>query len=242
MAKLHRRDLKQDEVREKFAEAIHSVSLHGREVVYIILVVVAVGLTAFGWYLYQSRQQTQSQSLLGVAIDKFESPVVSSPADLKSFQPLYTYKTEAQKYSDALKDFEQIIKKYPNTPAGDISRYHAGICAFYLKDYKKAEDYLVQATNISDRNILYYQSRIALVNLYNLTGKPQQATKTINEAIEKNKNQIPPEYLLFLLAESYEKSGKEKEANATYQKILNQYKDSPISYQAQMRLNEMSHK
>jgi len=242
MAKLHRRDLKQDEVREKFAEAIHSVSLHGREVVYIILVVVAVGLTAFGWYLYQGRQQTQSQSLLGVAIDKFESPVVSSPADLKNFQPLYTYKTETQKYSDALKDFEQIIQKYSNTPAGDISRYHAGICAFYLKDYKKAEDYLVQATNISDRNILYYQSRIALANLYNLSGKPQQATKTINEAIEKNKNQIPPEYLLFLLAESYEKSGKEKDANATYQKILNQYKDSPISYQAQMRLNEMSHK
>lgn len=242
MAKLHRRDLKQDEVREKFAEAVHSVSLHGREVLYIVLVVAAVGLSAFLWYLYENRQQTQSQSLLGIAMDKFQAPVSNQPPDPKVPQPAISYKTEFQKYSDALKDFEEIIQKYGNTSAGDIARYHAGVCAFYLKDNKKAEDYLMQSSKVSDRNILYYQSRIALANLYNLTGKAQQSIEILKEAIQKDKDQVPPEYLQFLLAESYEKSGKTKEASATYQKILNQYKDSPISYQAQMRLNEMNHK
>jgi tetratricopeptide (TPR) repeat protein len=242
MAKLHRRDLKQDEVREKFAEAMHGVKLHGREILYIVLVVLAVGLTAFLWYLYENHQQTQSQALLGVAMDKFQSPVSTQPPGPQGFQPLYNYKTEAQKYTDAEKDFEQILKKYPNTSAGDIARYQAGVCAFYLKDYKKAEDDLLQSSKISDQNILYFQSRIALTNLYTLTGKPQQAEQYLNEAIAKDKNQVPPEYLLFLLAESYEKGGKAKQARATYQKILDQYKDSPISYQAQIRLNEMSHK
>jgi predicted negative regulator of RcsB-dependent stress response len=41
------------------------------------------------------------------------------------------------------------------------------------------------------------------------------------------------------LAAGYEKAGKKKEASETYQKVLNDYKDSPISYQAQMRLNEL---
>lgn len=241
MAKLHRKELKQDEVREKFAEAFHSVSLHGREILYIILVVAAVGLTAFAWYFYQNRQQAQAQTLLGIAMDKFQAPVTTQPPE-PGMPPLaYSYKSETQKYQDALKDFETIVRKYGNTPAGDMSRFQAGVCDFYLKDYKKAEDYLVQSSKVSDKNVLYYEARIALANLYTITGKPQQAIQALNEAIQKNKNLVPPEYLLFQLADSYEKADKKKEASTTYQKILNQYKDSPISYQAQLRLNEMNH-
>ena len=83
-------------------------------------------------------------------------------------------------------------------------------------------------------------SRIALASLYNLTGKSDQAVSLLKQAVDKNKNNlIPQEYLLMQVAESYEKAGKKKEATEQWQKILNQYKDSPLSYQAQMRLNEL---
>jgi len=239
MTKLHRKDLKQDEIREKFADAIRSASLHGKEVLYIIGVVIAVGLIAFGWFYYERNQQEESQNLLGIAIEKFQAPVGPASADPTVQKPKYNYKTEEEKYTNALKDFEQIVKKHGNTPAADMARYQAGVCAFYLKDHKKAEEYLIQAGKVSDRNIIYFQSRIALANLYNLTSRSADAARVLDEAIRKDKNLVPPEYLMFQSAEALAKSGKTKEAINTFQKILDQYKDSPVSYQAQARLNEL---
>ena len=242
MAKLHRKDLKQDEVREKFAEAIRSVSLHGREVLYIVLVVVAVALTAAAWFYYERRQQEQAQNLLSIAMEKYQASVSEAPPAPGAPRTIYTYKTEPEKYSAAMKDFEEVIKKYGNTPAADMARYQAGVCAFYLKDYKKAEDYLQQSAKTSDRNILYYESRLALANLYNLTNRPQQAVTVLNDAVEKNKSNVPADYLMLQLGENYAAAGNVKAAKDTYQKILNQYKDSPIGYQAQIKLNEMNRK
>jgi tetratricopeptide (TPR) repeat protein len=242
MTKLHRRDLKQDEVREKVTEAVRNVSLHGREVIYIIALVVAVGFIAFIWSYYEKNQQKESQKLLGTALKKMAAPVGPDATSTPGVKPEYSYKTDSEKYATALKDFETIIKKYGNTPAADMARYQAGVSAYYLNDSKKAEQYLKQSTKVSDRNILYFLSRIALANFYNSSGRTDEAVKVLNEAINKNKDLVPQENLLLQLADIYEKAGKKKEERETLQKIVDGYKESPSSFQAQNRLNELKDK
>ncbi len=241
MTKLHRKELKQDEVREKISEAVRSVSLHSREVVYIIGLVLAVGVIALGWFYYEKHQEGKSQTALATALKKLEAPVGDAAAN-PNVRSEFTYKTESEKYSAALKDFEQIIKDYGNTSAADIARYQAGVCTYYLGDMKKAESYLKESTRVSDRNVLYYLSRIALANFYSGTGKYDEATKLLNEAIQKNKDLVPQENLLLQLADVYEKAGKAKEARDTLQKIADGYKDSPAAYQAENRLKELKEK
>jgi tetratricopeptide (TPR) repeat protein len=242
MTKLHRKDLKQDEVREKVTEAVRSVSLHGREVIYIIALVVAVGFIAFIWWYYEKNQSQESQKILGTALRKMESPVGQEAAANPTVKPEFNYKTESEKYAAALKDFESIIKNYGNTPAADMARYQAGVCAYYLNDSRKAEEYLKQSTKVSDRNILFYLSRIALANFYNNSGRTDEAIKVLKEAIDKNKDLVPQDNLLLELADIYEKTGKTKEARETLQKIVDGYKESPSSFQAQNRLNELKDK
>jgi tetratricopeptide (TPR) repeat protein len=242
MTKLHRRDLKQDEVREKVSEAVKSVSLHGREVIYIIALVVAVGFIAFIWSYYEKHQQQESQRFLGTALKKMGAPVGEEATATPGVKPEFSYKTESEKYSAALKDFETIIRNYGNTPAAEMARYQGGVCAYYLNDSKKAEEYLKQSTKVSDRNILYFLSRIALANFYNSSGRTDEAIKVLNEAINKNKDQVPQDTLLLQLADIYEKAGKKKEAQETLQKVVDGYKESPSSFQAQNRLNELKDK
>jgi len=237
MTKLHRRDLKQDEVRTKVAEAVKSVSLHGREVVYIILAVVAVAGIAIAWFFYERSQQQASQDLLGTGLEKFNAPVAQQ-VDPNMPKPAYNFNSETEKYTAAVKDFEKVAADYGNTPAADMARYLSGVCYFYLKDYGKAEQNLKQSVKVSDRNILYYQSRLALADLYNKTNRPQQAIDVLNEALKPSKAQVPKEFLLLQLAQSYEKAGKTKEAKDTYQKIVTEYKESPVSFEAQQKLNE----
>lgn len=241
MTKLHRKELKHDEVREKISEAVRSVSLHSREVVYIIGLVLAVGVIALGWFYYEKHQEGKSQTALAIALKKLEAPVGDAAAN-PNVRAVFTYKTESEKYSAALKDFEQIIKDYGNTSAADIARYQAGVCTYYLGDMKKAESYLKESTRVSDRNVLYYLSRIALANFYSGTGKYDEATKLLNEAIQKNKDFVPQENLLLQLADVYEKAGKAKESRDTLQKITDGYKDSPAAYQAENRLKELKEK
>jgi tetratricopeptide (TPR) repeat protein len=238
MTKLHRKELKQDEVRAKVVEAVKSVSLHGREVVYIIAVVIAVAAIAFAWFFYEKQQQEAGQNLLGQALEKFNSPVAASP-DPNMPKPTYNFTNENQKYTAASKDFEAVISKYGNTPAAEMARYMAGICAFYLKDMAKAEEYLKQSSKVSDRNILYYQSRMALADLYCKSNRYDAAINLLQEALKRPKPQVPLEYVLMQLAETYEKAGKKKEAKDTYQKIVNEYKESPASFEAQQKLNQV---
>ncbi|PWT94095.1 MAG: hypothetical protein C5B54_00570 [Acidobacteria bacterium] len=242
MTKLHRKELKQDEIREKVHDAVVGLSLHRTEIVYIITIILAVGIIAFAWYYYENRQQEQSQKALGDALDKLQSQVGEQPNIPNAPKPAHSYKTEQEKYADALKDFEQIAQQYGNTPAADMARYQAGLCAFYLKDNGKAEQYLKQSIRVSEKNILFYLSREALADLYNTMGKSEDAISVLKEAADRNKNVVPQETLLLKLGESYTKAGKTKEATDTFQKILDQYKESPVSYEAQMRLSEIKGK
>jgi tetratricopeptide (TPR) repeat protein len=241
MTKLHRKDLKHDEIQEKLTDAFRDITLHGREVVYIILIVLAIGVIAGAWYYYEKNQRTESQALLGAAIDKYNSSAGEDIAQLDPSlpKPKYNFKTNEEKYRESLKDFEAIAKKYSNTPAAEMARYYAGVCAFYLKDNPKAEEYLKQSTGVSDKNILYYLSRKTLADLYDDNGKPEQAIQIMKEAVEKNNEIVPEEDLLMQLGEAYKKAGKTQDAEKTYQKILDDFKDSPVSYQAQIRLNEL---
>lgn len=243
MTKLHRKDLKQDEVREKIVEAIQGITFHGREVLYLITIVLAIGFIAFAWSYYEKRQQQESQKLLGTALEKFKTPVnaETDPTD-PTRKPEYQFKSEAEKYSAALKDFEQIIQKYSNTPAADVARYNAGVASFYLKDTKKAEDYLKEATKVSDRNLLYYVTRTTLARVYAAEGKYDPAIQTLNEAISHNKTYVPQEDLLMQLAGIYKDAGKTKEAEQTYQKIVDQFKDTSAGFQAKNEIEELKSK
>jgi tetratricopeptide (TPR) repeat protein len=239
MTKLHRRDLKQDEVREKVAEAVKSVSLHGREVLYIILIVIAVAGIAVAWFFYERSQQQASQNLLGLGLEKLSAPVAQPQTDPNMPKPAFNFNTEAEKYRAAVKDFEKVAAEYGNTPAADQARYLAGVCYFYLNDHAKAEQLIKQSSRVSDRNIIYYQSRIALAELYNKTNRSQQAIEVLKEALKPSKSQVPKDFLLLQLAASYEKAGKNKEARDTYQQIATEYKDSPASFESQQKLDQL---
>jgi tetratricopeptide (TPR) repeat protein len=241
MTKLHRKDLKHDEIQEKLSDAFRDITLHSREVLYIIILVVAIGAIAAAWYYYEQNQRAQSQALLGDAMEKYNATTGPNAQQLDPSlpKPKYSYKTDAEKYHAALSDFEMIVNKYGNTPAGEMARYYAGASSFYLKQNGKAEDYLKQSTRISDKNILYYLSRMTLADLYNDTGKSDQAIQLMKEAVDNNKEVVPQENLLMELGDSYKKAGKIQDAENTYRKILDDYKDSPVSYQAQIQINEL---
>src|SRR5438045_9689043 len=124
--KIHRKELKHDEIREKFGHTVESIRFHSREVFLMATIVLGIGIMVFVWSYYDQRQQSQAQQLLGTAMDKFQTEVAQKQ-EPNAPKPAYAYKTEAEKYAEALKDFDQITQKYGHTSAADAAHYYAGV-------------------------------------------------------------------------------------------------------------------
>jgi TolA-binding protein len=124
--------------------------------------------------------------------------------------------------------FVKIAKKYGSTPAGNLSKYYAGICYLKLGDYKKAESYLndfdgkgPMVTNVA---------KGALGDALMEQGKTDDAIKQYLAASEDEKNMLLSPIYLERAGMAYEMANKPAEA----QKIYRQLKDKfPQSSQAQ---------
>ena len=68
------------------------------------------------------------------------------------------------------------------------------------------------------------------------TGKTTEAIERLKRAIESPRAAAPKDALLFVLAETYEKAGNAGDARSTYQRIVNDYPNSPYRTPAREKL------
>ena len=79
-------------------------------------------------------------------------------------------------------------------------------------------------------------AEIDAARLMAATGKTNEAIECLKRAIEAPQAAAPKDALLFLLAETYEKAGNATDARATFQRIVNDYPNSPYRTAAREKL------
>ena len=67
-------------------------------------------------------------------------------------------------------------------------------------------------------------------------GKTTEAIDRLKRAIESPRSAAPKDALLFALAEIYERAGSATDARATYQRLVNDYPNSPYRTAAQQKI------
>jgi tetratricopeptide (TPR) repeat protein len=79
-------------------------------------------------------------------------------------------------------------------------------------------------------------AEIDAARLLAATGKTSEAIERLKRGIESTQAAAPKDVLLFVLAETYEKSGAAADARATYQRLANDYPNSPYRAAAREKL------
>ena len=231
-----RKDLKKDEIREKFVHGVESVASHQQAFWLVIVAALVVGLAVFGWNSYARRQTEKASAAFDDGIKIFQARV-RAPGD--AIDPAeVSYLDEKNKYADASKKFLEVANQYGRTKPGQMARYYAALSEIQLKQYPDAEKSLSQVISGGDESLASL-AKFQLASVYRQENKGAQAVDLYKQLSDKPTVIVPKPMAMLALADYYRKTDP-AQATKLYNDVKQQFPDA--AQQADQGLEQLNSK
>jgi predicted negative regulator of RcsB-dependent stress response len=217
-----RKDLKKDEIREKFVHGVESVASHQQALWLVVSAALVVALAVFGWNSYARRQTAKASAALDDALKVFQARI-RAPGDVVQPDEI-TYLDEKNKYTDADKKFLQVAAQYARTKPGQMARYYAALSEAQLKQYADAEKNLGQVASGSDDNLASL-AKFQMAALYLQENKGAQAVDLYKQLSDKPSVFVPKPMSMLALADYYRKTDP-AQATKLYNQVKQEFPDA----------------
>jgi TolA-binding protein len=231
--RLVRKDIKHDRFVEEVEHAYDSMRKNSQRLVMLVVAVIVVLAAIAGFYAWQRKQERAAQQLLAEGIDVMGRQVVTdpaAPADPKSF------KTEQEKLAKAEPIFKQVTDKYGRSAAADIADLYLAQIAVSRGDVAGAQAKFEKFIREHDDHVLAGTAQMSLYQLRLGAGAAKEVAADVEQKLSQEQTALPKDALLALLAKAYEMVGDEPKAKDAYQRIINEYPDSPYTLDAQRKV------
>lgn len=196
-----------------------------------IVAAVIVAVVAGGWY-YLNTQDEKASAELSVAVRTLETPV--RPAGMPAQPGFDSFASLQERATEARKQFQAIVDKYPHTKTADMARYFVGLAAAQLNDNAAAEKNLQESANSSNKDLAAL-GRFALASLYRGEGKDSQAIDLYKQLTDKPAATVSKTTAQLELADYYQSKGKLDEAKKIYQQVAKENPSTEAASLAQRR-------
>jgi predicted negative regulator of RcsB-dependent stress response len=233
-----RKELKKDEIREKFVHGFESVASHQRVLWSLAAAALLVALGIFGWRSYSQRQTARAAAAFDDALKVYQTPI-RAPGEPAEFGTT-SYIDEKNKYTDAERKFLEVAAQYGRTRPGRMALYYAALCEVQLKLYGPAEQNLGKLESSGDESLAGL-AKFQMAGIYDQTGKGQQAVELYKELADKPTLFVPKGVVLLALADHYSKTDP-AEASKLYNQVKQDFPDSPAAEQADQGLQMLNAK
>jgi predicted negative regulator of RcsB-dependent stress response len=217
-----RKDLKKDEIREKFVSGVESVASHQQALWLVIAAALVVALAVFGWNSYAGRQTAKASAALDDAMKIFQARirVAGEPVDPAEI----TYLDEKNKFTDADKKFLVVAAQYGRTKPGQMARYYAALSEVQLKQYADAEKNLGQVVTGGDENLASL-AKFQLAEVFERENKGSQAVDLLKQLSDKPSVFVPKPMAMLALADYYRKTDP-AQASKLYNQVKQEFPDA----------------
>lgn len=196
-----------------------------------IVAAVIVAVVAGGWY-YLNTQDEKASAELSVAVRTLETPV--RPAGMPAQPGFDSFASLQERATEARKQFQAIVDRYPHTKTADMARYFVGLAAAQLNDNAAAEKNLQESANSSNKDLAAL-GRFALASLYRGEGKDSQAIDLYKQLTDKPAATVSKTTAQLELADYYQSKGKLDEAKKIYQQVAKENPSTEAASLAQRR-------
>jgi predicted negative regulator of RcsB-dependent stress response len=207
----------------------------GKLVVAAIVLAVVAAAVVGGWYYLQQQDQKASVDF-GKALQAMEEPVRAPGAPAQPDQP--SFASAKERATEAHKQFQAIIDKYPHTHAADFSRYFLGVTAAQLGDTAAAERELNTVAGYHNHE-LSTLAKTALAGVYRDTNRTKDAVELYKQLIEKPSQTVSKSAAQIELAETYQGAGMTSDAKKLYEQIQKEAPQSEAAQLASMKLQDL---
>lgn len=240
-----RRQLKQDRFSrttlQVAEQTVHWTVEHKNKLVVGAIVLVVVVVAALGSWYYLEQQDEKASVDFGKAVRVLDTPV--RPAGMPA-QPDYpSFASSKERATEAHKQFQAIVDKYPRTRSADFARYFLGVTSSDLGDYATAERELKVVAD--DRNPIVSNpdlsalAKQALAAVYRNTNRTQNAVDLYKQLMDKPSRTVGKSAAEIELAETYQTAGMNTDAKKLYEQIQKEAPQSPAAQLAGEKLQEL---
>jgi tetratricopeptide (TPR) repeat protein len=238
MSQLNRREMKRDELATAMGRGVEYAESHARTLITAIGVLLAVALLAALWFMYRSSRAEKANVALARAIKIYQAPV--DPAAPKPDDPQNpSFADEAARRTRAKGLFEKLHDDYGSVPAGDVAAVYLGQIALAEEQPDRARELWNGFVEEHGDHLLAGETRVNLLRLDRDTGKAEEVAKTLTAMLDQAEPPLPQDVILGELAATQAKLGKKQEAIQSYQRIMDEFPQSPYARDARQKIAEL---
>jgi tetratricopeptide (TPR) repeat protein len=191
----------------------------GKALRFVIALAVLIALIVVAIVVYQQRSQAASNAF-GNAAGVYSTPIADPAQPLPPGMKSFPSAAERAKAANPL--FADVAKRYGSTGAGHKALYFEGLTDAEMGNTAAAESTLRKAGDLHDADVASL-AKLALANLLAQHGGTSEAIRLYQELIKNPTATVPAATAQLQLAEFYENSNNQAEANKIYAQVKAKY-------------------
>ena len=239
MKRTERHHLKENEL-EKFARrAREAVETRRRETMAAIVVLVVIGVVAIGYWAWHERVETRAHAMLAAALAVQEARVGPPIAPGLAAASTPSFATERERSLAALAKFKAAADAYPKTGAGIFARYMEAATSMALGNAADAARVYQQVIDRAGDGIYGQMARLGLAEAQARAGQYDQAINTFKELAQRKDGPLPIDGILMQLGRTYRDAGKRDDAQQTFNRLVEEFPQSPFAGDAKRELDSL---
>lgn len=240
MKRTERQHLKRNEVVNITRQAREVIDARPREVTAVIVAIVAIAAAALGYYGWHQHMESGAHELLAQAIAVENARVAPpiAPGGTGVVAP-GSYPTEQARSEAALVKLKATADAYPSTDAGLFARYQQAATLVSLGRAAEAASVYGEVIKRAGEGFYGQVSRLGLAEAHARTGQYDQAINDFKALAQRKDGPLPIDGVLMQLGQTYLQAGKKSDAQQTFNRLVEEYPNSPYAADARQQLDSL---
>jgi tetratricopeptide (TPR) repeat protein len=238
MKRTERHHLKQNELSSLAQNAWRTAEERRGPVLSLLVAVVLlliVGAAYLGW---RGRVEGRAGALLAEATILEGARVGPPPAPgTPSTGP--SFPTEREKLQATLAKFKAVADEYPSTDAGVFARYREATIQMALGSHAEAATAYQAVMDAAGSRIYGQMARLGLAEAQARSGQYDRAIATYTELAAQRDGPLPVDGILMQLGRTYLDAGKPSDAEQMFNRVVEEFPNSPFSGDARRELDTL---
>jgi TolA-binding protein len=238
MKSTERHHLKDNELAQ-FTVTARDIVQERRGPILGVVAAVVVILAGVGGYVgWKSRVEAQAHTQLAAAL-AVEDARVGPPAAFGSAPSGMSFVSQREKSQAALTKYKEVADAYPSSDAGLFARYRQAATYMDLGAPKSAAEVYQQVISQGGDSLYVQMARLGLAEAQAQNGEYDAAITTFRDLSQRKDGQLPVDGLLMRLGRTQAEAGKTTEAEQTFNKLVQEFPDSPFTADARKELDQL---
>jgi predicted negative regulator of RcsB-dependent stress response len=235
MKRAERHHLKENELQTFARDVRDQFEGRQREAMLGLAAVGVVVVLAIAFFAWREHEQTQAATLLAGAVavkDARIGPPGTAEQGLR-------FNNERERAQAALTKFKVAADAYPSTDAGLYARLEEAATYMTLGNPAQAAASFQQVIDKAGNSIYGQSARLGLAGAHAAQGQYDQAINAFKELAQRKDGPLPVDGILMQLGRTYLEAGKRADAQQTFNRLVEEFPESPFSGDARRELENL---